>query len=340
MKLTTPAPLEYAINSNVLEDIFEKFVKPLAHPIGFVYDYKSVCMVLGAEDIDHPMVSHAFVSKRIEVNCLCQRELIEASGVEDNTKEEHDTPDEETESKYKIECGGQHQPVPKVFALSESDLVLTPIPDPNIPGATISVKYMQGLWDGIAEDAWGTEDSNGVIQFNILKDIKKSIGEFRKGIHEYTKYIFENNNYLIAWVIQSKVQDEAPKVIIEYYRVDYDTLSGWTKIVTFENDIHCNIADNLEATRESQITEKFSIKCVASKNGDFIMDPNPTGPDAANANGPDVLAPIHSGDVIGQDVDGNDVIKYRGFMTNHILAGHRRPYGGKIVGWSILDDSI
>ena len=58
MDIKTPKPLEYAISSNVLEDLFEKFVKPLAHPIGFIYDYKSVCRVLGAEDVDHPMINY------------------------------------------------------------------------------------------------------------------------------------------------------------------------------------------------------------------------------------------------------------------------------------------
>jgi len=310
MDIQTPEPLVYKIKSNVLEDLFEKFVKPLAHPIGFTYDYKSVCKVQD-DTVDHPMISHTYTSKRIEVNCLCKKEI-----------------KEKIES---IECGGKDQPLPKVFALSESNLV--DVIDPNDP--TKTVKYMQGLWDGILSDAWGQEDSNGEIKFNILKNIESHVGIFRNEMHKFKKYIFENNNYLISWIIQPKVQDEAPKVIIEYYRVDNNTLSGWSNVITFENDIHCNISDNLINKRTSQITEFFKVDCVSVLDGPFIMDPDPKGPNGADANGPDVVvvAPIKP---LGPDADG----KYRGFTIDPATNPNNKAHGGKLVGWAIFSASI
>ena len=352
MNIKTPKPLEYAISSNILEDLFEKFVKPLAHPIGFIYDYKAVCRVLGAEDVDHPMINYQVTSKRIEVNCLCKKEIIHKNKFDDvNYKDKHgvsmldglkDVIGQAEESvKHEIRCGGEFQPKPKVFALSEENIQERIMPDPDNPGQTITKKYLPGLWDGIAQDAWGVPDEFGVHHFNILKDYKNSYGLFRGDVHEFKRYTFENDNYLIAWTIQSKVQDEAPQVVIEYYRIDFQSLTGWTKVVTFENDVHCNVADNLSSKRESQITEEFAVTCVPTQNGPFIMDVIPTDP---NASGKNNMNPITKGDNLGTYTDAQGVtttiIKFRGFMVDPKTNTDKKAYGGKLLGWSILRNPL
>ena len=383
MTLKSPRPFEYHMSSNVLEDLFEKFVKPLAHPIGFIYDYKATCRVLGAEDEDHPMVDYKITSDKIEINCLCRKEMknsykkthnliddIIDSGASEfalgkdlwdkhpTSPKMHEFIDdiidaigtEETDESHEIRCNGEHQPKPRVIALSKNDIIEKEITDPKNPGKKIKVPYMDGLWSGIGEDAYGIEDAYGVTHFNILKDFKHSYGMFRNAMHEYKKYIFENENYLIAWYMQSKVQDEAPKVVIEYYRLDYNTVTGWSKIVTFTNDLHCNIADNLSSTRRSQITEEISVKCVPTLNGPFIMDVNPSDPNAFDKTPlPRIsghygrIGGTQDGDNLGMTVatPGNPsvpIIKYRGFMTHHI--GKNKLVGGKLIGWSVFRNPI
>jgi len=335
MKIRTPEPLVYHIESNVLEELFEKFVKPLAHPIGFIYDYKSVCPVNNT-DVDHPLIKYSYKSKLIEINCLCSKRdrttvdlLDQAIGSQEDKKAS------------KLRCGSKFQPPPKVIAKGPESLV--EIPDPKNPGKTIS--HMPGLWDMIGEDEWGIENEKGEIKFNILKDYKHGYDKWRGHLREYKKYIFENLNYLIAWIEQPKVQDDAPKVTLEYYRKDYASDTGWEQIFVIENEVHCDIADNLTSTREHQVTEAFKVMCIPSENGPFIMDVKPSDP---NHHGPDHIGEISKGDVLGTRTIPDpkdptktitvDIIKFRGFMTNYLTTG--RAKGGKLVGSMIWANVI
>ena len=327
MKIRSRNAFEYAIESNILAEIFEIFVKPLAHPIGMTYGYKSICAVQD-NDVDHPLIRYTYDSPLIEVNCLCTEHNKPGGPVKPNDPTGPQNPDVIVKK-----CGGIHQPKPAIIALSAKDVIYKDVPDPDNPGKTKPVPWkMPGLWDKISQDGFGIPDQNGDLKFNILSDYEHGYGFYKGDLLAYKKYILENGNYLIAWTEQGKVHDEAPKVTVEYHRVDYNSNTGYSLIHTFHNGIHCNVADNLHSTRVHQITETFAVGCVPSLNGKFIMDVDPKDPKDPNAQDHETLKPYTKPDDLGEVTDdqGNvtRALKYRGFLTTG-----SKPHGGKLEGW-------
>ena len=238
LEIKSPAPFEYQVNSNIIEDVFEKFVKPLSHPIGMIYEYKTIIKVHNS-DVDTPMSVQTFHSDLVEVNCLC------------------------SDTQKGIRCGGAYQPA----------------------GAAIATTDGKNLWSKIKQDESGAPDANGVLRYNILKDYRTGFGVSPSGdIEEYHKYIFENENYLISWLTPGKVKDQAPKVVVIYYRRDFNAANGYVIAHEFDNQYQCNIKANLIVKKESMIKETFRVGCSDSNNSVFTMladqevspiDPNP-----------------------------------------------------------------
>ncbi len=87
MNITSPRPFEYMVEASILPEIFEKFIKPLAHPIGMIYEYKSICIVRGTEDVDRPLIHTNYSANIITVICRCR----DIPGDENNPNKDCDT---------------------------------------------------------------------------------------------------------------------------------------------------------------------------------------------------------------------------------------------------------
>lgn len=69
MDIETLAPLSYSVESTLLPELFNTFVKPLAHPIGFNSEYKMVCTTDHTTEYVFSTVSYSATS--ITVASLC-----------------------------------------------------------------------------------------------------------------------------------------------------------------------------------------------------------------------------------------------------------------------------
>jgi hypothetical protein len=99
-------PFSYRVESNILPIIFEKFIKPLAHPIGMVYSYSAVCQDLIASRTETPLIRYVYEDLTLSVNCLCY-----SVGQEDTA-----LPIEPEDIQCVYNTQEQDYPEPKVFA--------------------------------------------------------------------------------------------------------------------------------------------------------------------------------------------------------------------------------
>jgi hypothetical protein len=98
IKIINKSAFEYHIESNISEDVFEKFVKPLSHPIGLTYLYKSI-LKIQTYKVDTPLKTQKYASDSLEVVCLCQDVQKAGSTI--------------------IRCGGSYQPQAAVIATKD-----------------------------------------------------------------------------------------------------------------------------------------------------------------------------------------------------------------------------
>ena len=75
MDIIETGPFTYEVESTLFESIFERFIKPLAHPIGMGYEYKLVCSSEYANTSDYPLMELQYrlqnKNKVISVVCRC-----------------------------------------------------------------------------------------------------------------------------------------------------------------------------------------------------------------------------------------------------------------------------
>ena len=195
--ITNQIPFNYQIESSIYEPIFEYFIKPLSHPIGYTYDYKMLCLIDGDYDYDNTGFDTGFrdfvLCKNVEtvdsikVKCLCDSDYEPCC----NT-----FPDGSTiptyDSTYETftctdDSGSQYG---KWYVISCSDCS----PD-------------ELLWDKIDQDNILDYTENGYIRG----------GDYDGWI--YHKYVFQNGNYLIQNNRAPDKKQEA-KVVVEYFQKD------------------------------------------------------------------------------------------------------------------------
>ena len=153
------APFSYRVESNLLSIVYERFIKPLAHPIGMDYEFVSVCTDVFANKTEYPLIkiNHKYdetvPNPNIRIECLCYQVGEETDPFPDPT--------------VPMDC--TIHPAPKIFATVDG----------------------YGLWEGISED-----EGTGNIFERYEEGISGETG-FENQI--FKKYIFQNKNYLISY---------------------------------------------------------------------------------------------------------------------------------------------
>ncbi len=71
MDIVEDSPFNYSVESNLLDVVFERFVKPLSHPIGFMYNYRTVCRSELADENEYPLIRFDYSNTYVYVACLC-----------------------------------------------------------------------------------------------------------------------------------------------------------------------------------------------------------------------------------------------------------------------------
>ncbi len=241
-------PLEYRIESVLLPQVFRNFVMPMAHPLGFGIDYIKVCKLDFEEDV---FTKTRWRASAVTIKCTYPSDTSPIPPPGHNMPKEinpdwvayNDTqyaldPDYDPYETYDARYPGRqtpplkkHQsklPWPGYIPNTESIVQIPLLRGPWDPGSTTTEKVFAtdtgfGLWEEISMDEG---------QGNILKDIEYGVGtEFYLGMN-YTKYIFENNNYLIQYECQ--LEDGSMKREIEYFRYDIFDLSIYYNIIRSE----------------------------------------------------------------------------------------------------------
>jgi len=267
---------DYTARGSVLTEIFERFVKPLAHPIGMIYDYKSICKVQD-NIVDHPLMYSRFRATHVSVNCLC---------TEPN------------------KCGGSWKPEDKVFATEDGQNLWEGISIDEagrtdvISGKTtfnILVDYRSGQALHQPLEPLYDSEGNVIVSGDVLMD--------------YRKYIFESGSYLIVWHQQGRTGDEAPKSIVEYHRLLADRIT-YVLVKTFNNGLHCDIRTDMISTKRSQITENFYVGCRESKIGTFEFG-TPLHPKPNDENSPDTDGK-YRGYITRESLEDNTALKKYG----------------------------
>jgi len=253
MDVIVDEPFRYHIDSNLLNIVFEKFVKPLAHPIGMGYSFSTVCNNPIASETEYPLIKYNYTELDVLVKCMCWFQDQDGELLEDVTWIPNDpiNPDTKTVCIYNIDPDAY--PEYKVFASKDGT----------------------GLWEPIADDR--------NTMFALEEGIEQNPSNPYNG-NRYKKYIFfprnENGspitsytNYLIEYFISPTLHNSPEKVIIQYYRFhSFDSVTGLPihkMIHQFINQRHCTVGFNEEPKRISIIDESVNSRCEDSDNGIF-----------------------------------------------------------------------
>lgn len=219
--METVDPMTYTIEGSLLPSIFEVFVRPLAHPISYIYEYKMVC-----EEIitDYIMVKRFESATSISVVTLCDSNLEPCC----NPLNELDDKDEDgnyihpypNNPEYRTQTGrppykdeekftcvktstGQYGRQFKIALGSQCD-----------PGDCYNGTPTQEceLWDKL-------DCEEGLRDYpNVLEGIEEGISKKEEYyLWSYKKYNLQNKNYLIKYQKPNDVYSAADTVI-EYWR--------------------------------------------------------------------------------------------------------------------------
>jgi len=237
MDITEDAPFEYSVESNMLGVLFERFVKPLSHPIGMIYNYRTVCTSKMADETEYPLIRFDYSNMSIYVECLCF-----ISGHEDDPIPPNPNPSDPNAPE--IECVYGTYPEKKYFAT---------------PDGT-------GLWEGISSDP---ASSTGNIPMDYEEGVAYDDSQPGEVIPmDYKKWIFENGNILMEFSKISYTHSTSKSIIIEYYTYN-STLDIYTLKAKFINQRHCAIGLDGEPIKESYVNETYSGDCTDIYYGMF-----------------------------------------------------------------------
>jgi len=124
MDIKTDNIFEYSVESNLLEPIYESFIKPLTHPLGMIYKYRTVCTDEIANRTETPLIIKDYSDTTVAVNCLCF-----SDGQEDTP-----LPIQPENINCVYNTHFEDYPDPKIFASPNGEDLWEPIKnDQNIP---------------------------------------------------------------------------------------------------------------------------------------------------------------------------------------------------------------
>jgi len=223
---------KYKIDSVILPDVYESFVKPLCHPLGMNGDYKKVCLQEMSDNVFGKLVWRA---DAVTVRCSNpsdtspllpppMQQVIKENPNYDPSRPVTDTNDpwitDKTTPRW-WKCVQENKE--KITKNQDIDTPNDPRnPIPNLPIATFDGF---NLW----EDIKNWDEGQG----NILIDVQKGYGNYEYSGYRYTKYIFENGAYLIEYSCQNA--DGTYERIIEYYRFDNYDISIHKNVIAVES---------------------------------------------------------------------------------------------------------
>jgi len=254
LKIDEKEPFYYTIESTLFDIVFERFVKPLSHPIGMIYEYNMSKSSSLANITEYPMNKISYVLdslnplSKIYIICNCTEEN-KGSNIPPNCDQEYLVPSNELVPANNL--------VPAWGYLSNTinniNISSNPIDCSKESSYIIATNNGRNIWDPIKCDR------------NILKDIKTGIirnGEEFEGAH-YTKYIFNNENYLISYKNPNIAIENN---IIRYYRYDLHN-DEFTLTQEWKLQEHCKIiADGVIRINNSIIQEEFTISRESDVN--------------------------------------------------------------------------
>ena len=246
MNVYEDAPFKYHIESNLLNIVFEKFVKPLAHPIGMDYMYSNICENPTASMPEYPGMTYNYDELTLGIQCLCY-----IQNLDDELLENQPIPDEPN----KVSCVYNTNPndYPKFKAFASPDGT--------------------GLWKPIENDK--------NIWYDTIEGIETNPNDQLPGKNyygrRYTKYLFRTaggntQNYLIKYYITDSVYNSVEKIDILYYQhKGFDTNNNpvYKLYAYFINQRHCNVAHKGDMTRVSKVDETMYGNCEDTHNGIF-----------------------------------------------------------------------
>ncbi len=214
-------PMTYVIEGSVLPSVFETFIKPLAHPISYIYTYKMVC----EENFTEYIMAKKYESASgIGVITLCDSNLDPCC----NPLNELDAKDAAgnyihpypNNPQYRGQTGRPPYKGEETFNCTKSSqsqygrtfvIALGSQCDPGDCHNGVATKDC-ALWDKLDCEE-GLRDNP-----NVLKYTEQGISQDPNYyLWSYKKYVLENNNYLIEYQKPNTTTSPAEKVI-EYWR--------------------------------------------------------------------------------------------------------------------------
>ena len=239
MNVYEDAPFKYHVESNLLDIVFEKFVKPLAHPIGMDYTYSNICDDPTASETEFPIITYNYRDLSVYVDCLCY-----IQNLDDELLEDQPFPSEPNKVTCVYNTNPNDYPEKKVFAT---------------PDGT-------GLWKPIQGD--------GNICYDVTHGIENDNTNKYYG-KRYEKFHFctiSNPNvttrYLIKYYITDSVYNTSERIDILYYKLD--GTSGEFKVhAEFINQRHCNVKFSESPQKVSSVDEDIDGYCEDTHNGIF-----------------------------------------------------------------------
>ncbi len=258
---------DYSVESTILPDIWNAFVKPVAHPLGMVGDYTKICKIALTDRVlsklkwradgvsvkcTHPssVPGSSFIPPRLLLSWEINKDW--TTFLDNPLKpSDYDPYDIDTwvgpapydaaptmELYVSVKNIGEVQNTEEIIR----DESLTGPWDPlnNTPEMFFATADGFGLWKDIKEIDEG--------QGNILEDVQSGYGEYEYSGYSFTKYIFENRNHLIEY--SCYLADGTVQRIIEYYRYDlldssvtYNTIASgtWLPRNAYPDKPHANI---------------------------------------------------------------------------------------------------
>ena len=219
--IITVDPMTYTIEGSILPSIFEVFIRPLSHPISYIYEYKMVCEI---EIEDHVMVKKIEYAEGISVVTLCTSNL----GPCCNPLNELDELDEDGEyihpypnnPEYRGQDGRPPYLNEEIFECARDSqgqygrqFIVAVSDQCDIEECTAGVATGDcELWDKL-------DCEEGLRDYpNVLLSTESGIViEGKYTGYAYMKYTMQNLNYLVKYSKQADLSSAAD-VVIEYWR--------------------------------------------------------------------------------------------------------------------------
>ena len=275
--------LEYRVESTILPDVYNAFVKPLAHPLGMAAAYERICF---AGDFSEKVLGRTlWRSDGISVKCTHPSDtsplkppylLLPWKKSEDFknfviTAPIGYDPNDGTTWTFPAPYDAYppfdqyipEQPILSIGIPPVDNLIYTSAMQ-NSEQITVD-SSMTGPWDPLLtspEMFFATKDGCGLweplqeideCQGNILIDLQYGYGEDQYSGYTFSQYIFENGAYLIQY--ECALEDGSIRTIIEYYRYDivdasleYNVLADDTFLPRFSYS-HLKTANMVHGTR-------------------------------------------------------------------------------------------